>query len=109
MLTHYRIEHLGQRRSREGNRGGAMSACAVSDIVESLEAKGVRFRLEGEKIKAKLPAATPTEVLQTLETLRPQRAELAVLLRERPSPVSAPTQCPPLPPGVPLLSYKPKQ
>ena len=60
-----------------------MSGSPVSVIVETLEASGVRFRLDGEKIKAKLPEPSPPEVLEALETLRARRSEVIVLLRER--------------------------
>lgn len=56
---------------------------AVLSVVEHLEAAGVRFRLDGEKIKAKLPQPSPPEVLEALESLRARRAEVMALLRER--------------------------
>jgi hypothetical protein len=60
-----------------------VSTSPVLAIVECLEAAGVRFRLDGEKIKAKLPEPVSPEVLQTLETLRARRGEVATLLRQR--------------------------
>ena len=73
-----------------------MSGGPVSVVVETLEASGVRFRLEGEKIKANLPEPLPAEFLEALETLRARRSELIALLRERPHQTVAPcgsTRC----------------
>jgi hypothetical protein len=52
-------------------------------VLERLEASGVRFRLDAEKIKAKLPQPSPPEVLVALETLRARHTEVMALLRER--------------------------
>src|SRR5947209_3190935 len=60
-----------------------MSASPIAAIVERLEERGVRFRFEGHKVKARLPEPTPPEILETLETLRARRSEVATLLRER--------------------------
>ncbi len=68
-----------------------MSPSPVAVIVESLEAAGVRFRLDGKKVKAKLPKPAPPEVLQKLETLRVCRGEVATLLRLRQSEAFEPT------------------
>lgn len=77
-----------------------MSGSPVSVIVETLEASGVRFRLDGEKIKARLPEPSPPEVLEALETLRVRRSELIALLRERHkqtlAPCGAGAELPPL-------------
>lgn len=59
-----------------------MSTSLIS-VIEGLEAAGVCFRLDGEKIKARLPKPAPPELLQTLETLRARRVEVSTLLRER--------------------------
>ena len=68
-----------------------MSPSPVAVIVESLEEAGVRFRLDGKKVKAKLPKLAPPEVLQKLETLRMRRDEVATLLRFRQGEVFEPT------------------
>ena len=60
-----------------------MSGSPISVILETLEASGVRFRLDGEKIKARLPEPLPPDILEVLETLRARRSEVIVLLRER--------------------------
>ena len=71
-----------------------MSGSPVEGIVESLEAVGVRFRLDGEKIKARLPESSSHEILKSLETLRTRRTELATLLRERENRTLAPCGSP---------------
>jgi hypothetical protein len=71
-----------------------VSGSPVSVIVETLEASGVRFRLDGERIKARLPEPSPPEVLEALETLRARRSELIALLRERPKQTLAPCGSP---------------
>ncbi len=63
-------------------------------IVKSLEAVGVRFRIDGEKVKAKLPEPSPPGVLEALETLRARRSEVIALLRERPNQSLAPCGSP---------------
>ena len=71
-----------------------MSPSPVLAMVASLEAAGVRFRLDGEKIKAKLPEPVSPEVLQTLETLHARRGEVATLLRQRQEQTLAPCGSP---------------
>ena len=44
-----------------------MIGSPVAGAVESLEAVGVRFRLEGEKIKTKLPIPSPPQVREALK------------------------------------------
>jgi hypothetical protein len=71
-----------------------VSPSPVLAIVECLEAVGVRFRLDGEKIKAKLSEPVSPEVLHTLETLRAHRGEVATLLLQRQEQVLSPCASP---------------
>jgi hypothetical protein len=70
-----------------------VSASPVVVIVERLEAKGVRFRLDGENVKARFKEPTPVEILRDLEMLRASRAEVASLLRKRRGQKFTPAGC----------------
>jgi hypothetical protein len=81
-----------------------MSKPSLQEVLQSLEARGVRFRLEGEKVKAALPKPTPPTVVRDLEALRARRDEVRRLIAG-----TAHGDCPyPLPPGVRLVRYVPK-
>lgn len=60
-----------------------MRPSRVSAIVRDLEAIGVRFRLDGQKVKARLPETSPPKVLRSIESLRSRRSDVAALLRKR--------------------------
>jgi hypothetical protein len=64
----------------------------VLELIESLEADGVRFRLDGDRVKAIVPDPTPPHISKTLGTLRAHRSEVATLLRERTRPASPVSQ-----------------
>lgn len=82
-----------------------MSPPAIQNMVQSLEAQGVRFWLDGEKVRANLPKPTPPSVLRALEALRVRRDEVRRLIEsagQNHFPYS-------LPSGVLLVSYQPKE
>lgn len=56
---------------------------SVLEVIKSLEAEGVRFRLDGDRVKATLPDPAPPHISETLGTLRVHRSEVVTLLRER--------------------------
>jgi hypothetical protein len=68
-------------------------------------------------VRATLPKPTPSEIISALESLRPYKADVRAIIETRllaePLPdeargVLAPVDPPPLPPGVRLVSYCPK-
>jgi hypothetical protein len=73
----------------------------MADVVAEADAMGVELRLEDGKVKASFPAHKECEMAPLLEQLRANRDELVEVLRER--------DIPDLPPGVKLISWKPKQ
>jgi hypothetical protein len=56
---------------------------SVLELIKSLEAGGVRFRLDGDRVKATVPDPAPLHFSETLGTLRVHRSEVVTLLRER--------------------------
>jgi hypothetical protein len=89
----------------------------IVDLIEALQSVGVRFRIEGGRVRASLPKPTPSEIISALESLRPYKADVRTLIEARmvaePLPneargVLASADPPPLPRGVRLLSYCPK-
>jgi hypothetical protein len=72
--------------------------CAVTEA----EAKGVRLNLVDGKVKARFRAGAQEHLAAVLNQLRMNRTEVAELLRRR-------AEVPPMPPGIRLISWEPKQ
>lgn len=74
----------------------------VADVVSEVEAAGVAFRLDGERIRVCYPDDERREELaERIALLRDQRAEVAAYLKAR-------SAIPPMPEGVRLVRWKPK-
>lgn len=74
----------------------------VADVVSEIEAAGVAFRLDGEKVRVWYPDDGRREKLAgQIALLRDQRAEVAAYLKARSS-------VPPMPEGVRLVRWEPK-
>jgi len=74
----------------------------VADMVREVEAAGVAFRLEGEKVRVWYPdQQRRKELAGQITLLRDQRAEVAAYLKARSS-------LPPMPEGVRLVRWEPK-
>jgi hypothetical protein len=52
----------------------------VSKAMELLESAGVRFRLDGERVKAVVPDPTPLDVTEALKSLAQRREEVRAVL-----------------------------
>jgi hypothetical protein len=72
------------------------------EAVAEAEALGVRFRLDGDRVRARLPDDEQGRLAAVLKRLRENRDGVAELLRRRAS-------VPPFPPGVSLVEWNPKQ
>jgi len=83
----------------------------VLDLINTVESRGGRLWLQGGHIKYSVPKAASIEIRPMLDELRARHKELAAILRERTPPqgVPAPPRCPPLPQGVRLIAYAPKE
>ena len=74
----------------------------VADLVSEVEAAGVTFRLDGEKVRVRYPDDELREELAgRIALLRDQRAEVAVYLKSR-------SAIPLMPEGVHLVRWEPK-
>lgn len=74
----------------------------VADVVTEIEAAGVAFRLEGEKVRVCYPDDERREELAgRIGLLRHQRAEVAAYLKAR-------SAIPQMPEGVHLVRWEPK-
>ena len=74
----------------------------VADVVTEIEAAGVAFRLEGEKVRICYPDDERREELAgRIALLRHQRAEVTAYLKAR-------CAIPPMPEGVRLVCWEPK-
>ena len=74
----------------------------VADVVSEVEAAGVAFRLDGEKVHVSYPDdERRKELAAQITLLRSQRAEVAAYLRARCAIL-------PMPKGVRLLLWEPK-
>lgn len=74
----------------------------VVDMVSEVEAAGVAFRLDGERIRVWYPNNERREKLAgRIALLRVQRAEVAAYLKAR-------NAIPPMPEGVHLVRWEPK-
>jgi hypothetical protein len=89
----------------------------VVELIEALQSEGVRFRVEGDRVRATLPKPTPSGIISALDSLRPYKADvraiieagmLADALPDEAHGVLASADPPSLPRGVRLLSYCPK-
>jgi len=82
---------------------GGSAVSFVEELVAEAELSGIRLRDDGDVIKASWPPSlTGESVRPLLERLRQYRPEVAALVRLRAS-------APPMPKGVRLLTWKPKQ
>jgi len=71
----------------------------VADVVSEVEAAGIAFRLDGEKVRVWYPDDKRREELAgQIALLRDQRAEVAAYLRAR-------STVPQMPPGVRLIEW----
>ena len=75
---------------------------SAAAIVAEAESVGIRLRLVDGKIKAAFPADLRLRLAPLLERLRANRNEVAELLKKR-------SDIPPMPPGVRLVAWEPKQ
>ena len=73
----------------------------MAEMVAEVEAMGVEFRLAGGKVKASIPSDMQRHMAPLLERLRANREQLVDVLRQR--------DIPPMPPGVRLIAWNPKQ
>jgi hypothetical protein len=74
----------------------------VADMVSKVEASGVGFRLDGEKVRVSYPDdERRKELAAQIAALREQRAEVAAFLKARGA-------IPPIPEGVRLIRWEPK-
>lgn len=74
----------------------------VADVVSEVEAAGVTFQLDGEKVRVRYPDEELREELAgRIALLRDQRAEVAVFLKSR-------SAIPLMPEGVRLIRWEPK-
>jgi hypothetical protein len=74
----------------------------VVDVVSEVEAAGVEFRLEGEKVHVWYPSDERREELSSqIELLRDKRTEVAAYLKIR-------SAMPSMPEGVRLVRWEPK-
>ena len=74
----------------------------VVDVVSEVEAAGVGFRLDGEKVRVWYPDDERRgELAEQIAFLRGQRAEVAAYLKAR-------SAIPPMPEGVRLVRWEPK-
>jgi hypothetical protein len=74
---------------------------SVADVVGKVEAAGVAFRLDGEKVRVSYPDdERRTELAEQIAWLRAQRAEVAAYLKAR-------SAIPSMPPGVRLVLWRP--
>ena len=73
----------------------------VADLVREVEAAGVAFRLNGEKVRVSYPhEERRKELAQQIALLREQRAEVAAYLKAR-------NAIPLMPEGVRLIRWEP--
>ena len=56
---------------------------SISEVVGTLEARGIRFRVEGDKVKAVLPKPAPPDIIEAIDSLRPHRAEVRAVLESK--------------------------
>lgn len=76
---------------------------SVAEVVSEVEAAGVALQLEGEKIRVRYPDQERREELAwQIALLRDQRAEVAAYLKAR-------NAIPPMPEGIRLIRWEPKQ
>lgn len=74
----------------------------IADVVSEVEAAGVAFRLDGEKVRVSYPDdQRRKELAEQIALLRAQRAEVAAYLKAR-------SAIPPMPEGVRLVRWEPK-
>jgi hypothetical protein len=74
----------------------------VADVVSEVEAAGVAFRLDGEKVRVLYPDdERRKELARQIALLRDQRAEVTAYLKAR-------SAIPPMPEGVRLVRWDPK-
>ncbi len=66
---------------------------AIYEVVESLEARGIRFRVEGEKVKALIPDPAPPDIIQAIESLRPYKTEVRAVLESKSRAACGSTHC----------------
>jgi hypothetical protein len=72
----------------------------VADVVSEVEAAGVAFRLDGEKVRVLYPDdERRKELARQIALLRDQRAEVAAYLKAR-------SAIPPMPEGVRLVRWE---
>jgi len=80
----------------------------VASLVRQAESAGIEVFLDRQgKARVRYAETHRERLAGLLARLRAQRNDVAALLRERQG-VSAPPECPPLPPGVRLVRYTPK-
>ena len=76
---------------------------SVADLVLEIEAAGVAFRLDGEKVRVSYPdEERRTELAEQIALLREQRAEVAAYPKVR-------SAIPPMPRGVRLIEWNLKE
>ena len=75
---------------------------SVAEVVSEVEAAGVAFRLDGERVRVRYPDdGRRKELAGQIALLRAHRDEVAEFLRKR-------TAIPAMPPGVRLVHWGPK-
>ena len=80
----------------------------VGGLVREAESAGIEILLDREdKVRVRYAETHQEQLVGLLAQLRSHRNDVATVLRERQG-VSAPPECPPLPPGVRLIRYAPK-
>jgi len=80
----------------------------VGGLVREAESAGIEIFLDREdKVRVRYAETHREQLVGLLAQLRSHRNDVAAVLRERQG-VSAPPECPPLPPGVRLVRYAPK-
>jgi hypothetical protein len=79
----------------------------VAEAIKEFESRGGRLLFEGADVSVTYPREQKDEIQAVVRTLRANRDRVIEMVRERQG-VPAPSKCPPLPPGVRLVSYRPK-
>jgi hypothetical protein len=79
-----------------------MNQASAWAAVAEAEARGIRLRLVGDRVRATLPQGDPERLTEVMERLRSSREQVVELLRQRGT-------IPSLPPHVKLVEWSPKE
>jgi len=79
-----------------------MNRAAAWEALAAAEGLGIKLRLDGNRIQARLPEGDQDRFSNILDRLRANREEVAAVLRQR-------TVAPPMPPRVRLVHWSPKE